>query len=190
MFSAIPELIMVYSNSGMRPQAFGLPRPIVAYMIENPTGISLRKLYKCCKYFFHRRPLCKGHCIIDEIKYIDFVSNLQFIIDSNSYNGCQLNAFSYVWVTKKISFLDEDRARELMSMNIRWDAKEVDIGGTEITKTQFDTLTKSGTVKKWESWNFIKADNNDDSKVPIEDLLANLVNAKDLTQVFDPSPKH
>ena len=180
---------MAYSNHGMLPQAFGLPRPIITYMIENPRGFPLRKLYNCCKYFYHRR----SYCIVDEVKILNSYDNIRFIIDSKIHEVRQLNALNNIWVTQKVIFLNERMTHFLMSKNIRWDAKEVYIGrGTEILKSEFDILTKSGTVKKWESRSSIRYHiyRIDDFRVPIEDLLANLLNAKDITQVFDSRPKH
>lgn len=160
----------------MLPQTFSIPKPLITYILEN--GRALRKLYKCCKYFYQRRT----YCIVDKVKFED-EDTRQFTIDSKSYkirDAEHLSNFHNIWITQKVTISDEeeDIIHQLISKIIRCDAEEMDIGAIDIVKTEFDILTKSRTVKILECYSI--TDDTNSSPVPIEDLLVNLVSAKDI----------
>ena len=171
----VPFSAMVFNNSKMLPQTLSLPKPLIAYILGN--GRVLRKLFKCCKYFYYRRP----YCIVDRVKFED--DTHRFTIDSKRYkirDAEHLSNFHNIWVTKKIAILDEeDIVHQLISKIVRCDAEKIYIKADGILKTEFDILTKSGNVKSLEC-SYSVTDDTNNSSVPVEDLMVNLVSAKDI----------
>ena len=95
----VPTLSFTVRN--MKPQKFRIPNPLLNYIRETASGRIMSKLFRSCKYFYHRKP----YCIVEELTIRD-ENVLGFCIGDEIIlvNENQLKLFDNILISKGIRF--------------------------------------------------------------------------------------
>uniref|UniRef100_A0AC34GXA4 F-box domain-containing protein n=1 Tax=Panagrolaimus sp. ES5 TaxID=591445 RepID=A0AC34GXA4_9BILA len=174
---------MAFSNQ-YYPQQFSLPKPIIAYLMENANSEHLKKLYKSCKYFFSKLEII----IIDNIKirkhYKKYLHNNYCL--SVAPHDPILAKLTSVWIVNEIDCFREYEDNLFIPTLIpkikKCTIKKITIIDDDLWINEFKLLTKSGNVEvlNLDGVNII------DPKctlMPFEDVISYIPNANHI-QLF------
>uniref|UniRef100_A0AC34FCI4 F-box domain-containing protein n=1 Tax=Panagrolaimus sp. ES5 TaxID=591445 RepID=A0AC34FCI4_9BILA len=155
-------------------QEFSLPKPVIRYILDISNHALLRKLHKCCKYFFLKKPTPICYSIEVPTKETKFNNE---IVTLNPKDTVSPPIKNYYLTTSLLAqnFGGKDETRLFLSTFVipqlsQCDAKYVKIGYQKLTFKELKFLIGSGNVEVLELFDTkIIGDNNED--VPLEDII-------------------
>ena len=180
----VPTLTFTADN--LKPQSFPFRKPLFDFISENANANVMSKLFRSCKYFYHRKP----YCIVENVSFgRESDAKLEWNTNTTQVHHDQIDQLDNIWVSRQLNFRC-CYPTEFLNKFSRCDGElafsvtctEDGIFGSghhRISLRDYKFLIERGTLKKWDSPH-VTVTGEDEQLVSLQELLDYLPNVTTL----------